>query len=762
MRKFLLATLSILSMSCLALGVACSGGEESSSTSVQEEKPESEIVLLNGFNRYQDVAVIYLDPATFDGSMKLNEDAAYIVEGEGSYKCYINATQANQPNLAFSAATLKNDVTDVTEFGLYIYNDNDYAFDVIITAYAGDTVVCAPVATAEVGANNLVFPINRALVQKTGKVITEYSISFSGVKSESTMYLDNFYVKTTKDPVVLPDAVTAVINAIDAFTDTTPRETVESVIAQYNALSAEDKQCVTNYERLNSMIMPYWLTDLAQAQKDDPKTLLYFDCSFGPLQIKSTTSGVSSYSYSTDMKYGDENGSLKVDFAVTSTNWVNIITTATTLIEEEFIEFYVYNDSDQYKAMCVGWNVPSNSNDESYMILEPKTWTKIVSKSTDLTNSGGSSGAFEICGLSDLTDRRASAPDGTVYISSVIKKGASQEIINARVNEDSNTLFFFDRELGLQQAEETGGTKEFSEDTVFNGESGALKMHYIGNEKAEIALSLAKYKFNPGDYVVTNVYVDLDADYLQLRLGTLYGTHCFNGKWTTVIIPAEAFAESQHFLLEALNDGGDYSPDEDAELSGDVYFTKAKVYTSSQVQNMSEVADTYEFTIGSTAFVGKADFVGTNYGTYNYNDVIYAQWYDTNVALVNDTLRFYARSDSADEETSAKRETAIGLELKEGVQCEGKKLYVIASGLMDDTTMGDLCLQIFTGREDGHFATIRPVAKEVLDDGYVRYEFNLSGEVWSNETLKYFRLWTGHQLIIPDYEAIMIRDIYFS
>lgn len=763
MRKILLATLSILSMSCLALGVACSGTGDSASSATQEEKPVSETIILNGFNRYQDVAVIYLDPATFDGSMKLNEDATYIVEGEGSYKCYINATKANQPNLAFSAATLKNDVTDVTEFGLYIYNDNDYAFDVIITAYAGDTVVCAPVATAEVGANNLVFPINRALVQKTGKLVTDYSISFSGIKGDSTIYLDNFYVKTTKDPVVFPDAVTAVINAIDGFTDTTSRETVESVVAQYNALSAEDKQCVTNYERLNSMIMPYWLTDLAQAQKDDPKTLLYFDCAFGPLQIKNLTAGIASYGYSTEMKYGDESGSLKVDFAVTSTNWVNIVTTAAgAKFDEEFIEFYVYNDSDQYKAMCVGWKVPSNSDDKNYMILEPKTWTKIVSKSTDLTDSGGSSGAFEICGLSDLTNRRANAPNGTLYISSVIKKGAAQEIINARVGDDSTTLFFFDRELGLQQANETGGTKEISEDTVFNGERGALKMHYVGNSKATIALSVAKYKFNPDDYVVTNVYVDLDADYLQLRVGTLYGTHCFNGKWTTVIIPAEAFEGSPYFLLEALNDGGDYKPDEAAELSGDVYFTKAKVYTSAQVKNMSEVADTYDFNIGSTAFVGKVDFFSTNFGTYNYNPTIYGQWYDTKVALINDTLRFYARSDSADNATGAKRQTVVGLELKEGVQCDGKKLYIIASGIMDDTTMGDFCLQIFRSRESGHFATIRPVAKEVLEDGYVRYEFNLSGNTWSNETIKYFRIWTGHQLIIPDYEAIMIRDIYFS
>ena len=112
MKKFLLATLSVLSLSCMAMGVACAGNGGESSSTAQEETQKSDTIILNGFNRYQDVAVIYLDPATFDGSLKLNEDEAYIVEGEASYKCYISGTFANQPNLKLSAAKLKNDITD--------------------------------------------------------------------------------------------------------------------------------------------------------------------------------------------------------------------------------------------------------------------------------------------------------------------------------------------------------------------------------------------------------------------------------------------------------------------------------------------------------------------------------------------------------------------------------------------------------------------------------------------------------------------------
>ena len=53
MRKFLLVILSVLCMFCMALGVGCSllGNNSTSETSSTEEKPQSEIVLLNGFNK---------------------------------------------------------------------------------------------------------------------------------------------------------------------------------------------------------------------------------------------------------------------------------------------------------------------------------------------------------------------------------------------------------------------------------------------------------------------------------------------------------------------------------------------------------------------------------------------------------------------------------------------------------------------------------------------------------------------------------------
>ena len=421
MRKFLLATLSVLCAGFATLGVACKD-----TTDKDNNDGNSDIVVLNGFNHWDDMVIIYLDPATFDGSMKLNKDTTYIAEGNASYKCYIGATMANQPELKLTASGRKNDITDVSQFGLYIYNANDYAFDVIVTAYAGDKVACAPYATAEPGANNLTFDVNRAMIQNTGKVITEYSIAFSGVRADATFYIDNFYLKTTKDEVVITEKAKAVIGDITALPNDATRQTLETVMDKYNALTTAEKQTIANYDRLETLMKPFWLADLSAVRAQDDSKLLYFDVPFAGVQISSKTAGVGSYGYSTEKSYGEESGSLKVDFSVSPTNWVNIATTATAQIDEEYIEFYVYNDSDQYKAMCVGWNVPINAEYPAYMELAPNAWTQVWAKAEHLTNSGKSSGVFEVCGLSDLTDRRASAPKGSLYFSSVTKIRPSQ------------------------------------------------------------------------------------------------------------------------------------------------------------------------------------------------------------------------------------------------------------------------------------------------------------------------------------------------
>ena len=322
---------------------------------------------------------------------------------------------------------------------------------------------------------------------------------------------------------------------------------------------------------------------------------------------------------------------------------------------------------------------------------------------------------------------------------------------------------FFDRELGAMQAVLSGGSTEFAADTLLNGQTGALKLSFTGlqDETSDVpmlSLLTCDYEFNAGDYVVFYVKADIDAQYMAVRVGTKFGTHCVAGKWTQVIFPASALEQSTVLRFYATNDGEKYwSPDVKANMCGDVYVTKAKVYSADQVKNMSEMDSTETYNIGSTAFVGAINYYQK--GTYMYDNVVYASFYDTNVALIGNELRFYARSSHPDyvSDPEEKVHTCIGMELAEA--SDKNKMYIVASGLVFE----EMYVQCFTGRESGHFATAilssNNLSYEVLEDGYVRYCLDLSSY---NKSIKYFRLWTGQRLQMTDVEAVHIRDVYFG
>ena len=89
----------------------------------------------------------------------------------------------------------------------------------------------------------------------------------------------------------------------------------------------------------------------------------------------------------------------------------------------------------------------------------------------------------------------------------------------------------------------------------------------------------------------------------------------------------------------------------------------------------------------------------------------------------------------------------------------GNKMYIVASGLVSD----EVYMQCFRGDYSGHYATAsnsyNNFSYEVLEDGYVRYCFDLSTY---SDAIKSFRLGTGQMLSNYAFELIHIRDVYFG
>ena len=692
-----------------------------------DEKPvESDVVML-GFDKWDDIARFDMNPTYFVGNWLINREPEFIKGGTGSWKIYVDATKANQPNFVMKAAGVKTDITDVKEFTLWAYSDAEEPFDLILTAYAGDEVVASPIAIVQKGENNLSFVLEREPLMQKGKLITEYSISFSGIKGGTTLYLDELTAKITTEPIVLKKEVQDVIDSIASFGANPSKTLVYDTLAKYRALSGKDQKCVTNYNTLKSVVNAYYLDDLATAQIEDPKTWLYFGQPFGEIQVEKITAGISSYSYSTEQKCGDESGSLKVEFTISSTNWLTLSTAATSLPKgntDPSVKFSVYNDSDQVKALCVGWNAPLHPvAQDRFYVIEPREWTEIKCPSSWLYDAGGASGGIQICGLAGVQSGGAQPPEGVMYFSSFTTFDDEKIVKAARVGEDQNTLYLFDQEIGAAQVTSSYDIDiNFTTDVKFGNEAGSLELNVHDQTDPQIIWSKCGYEFNQGDYVVFYVYNDSNRDVIDISLGYTHRQRCYNGQWTMVLWKASDVddnANTWSWLIARNYGASDFAGMSWGNLDGKLYFSKAKVYSAEQIKDLVNVADTYEYTIGNTTLVGKAETAQN--GTYNenpdaFNDVSYSNPY-----YVNGMLRWNINPVTIQEV----RQPKIGFTFKNS--------YEIKSGLYMEVTVkgaveGQVTIQVFNSlgfTDDGHVGTPAGELVRTLDNGFAVYRFNV-------------------------------------
>lgn len=740
MKKLLIFLLSIVCIFSFLMASACNNNN-------QENQAKNEVLIL-GFNTWDDLARFDLNPTTFSGNWKLNTDPEYVFEGSASWKIYVDAALVNEPNFKMNATGVKTDITDVTEFNLWAHSDSETPFDIIITAYAGDEAVCSPKATVEKGENYLSFKLRREALVQRGQMITEYSISFSGIKGGTTLYVDEFSAKTTSEAVVFSQAVQEVIDAIANLGSDPTKEQVESAMEKYRALPTEDKVCVTNYTTLKASIQSFQLSDLADAKLEEPAKWLFFGDSFGEIQVEGASAGIASYMYSTEQKHGDDNGSLKVEFEVSSTKWLTLSTVATSKPESgyPYVEFYVYNDSDQLKAICVGWNAPENPmrpGKSLYYMIAPRRWTKIYCPSSWLYDAGGASGGIQICGLGDLMTGASEPPEGSMYFSSFVTRNDEQIIEQSRVGEDANTLYFFDKEVGTGQVTPAVDVYipyssaidfEYSKDVKFANEAGSLaitsyEVEYPDDERAkkgdpQIKWNTFGYEFNEGDYVAFYVYNDSDCDVVDISLGTAHRQRCYKGEWTMVLWSAADLLENGWSWLIGRNYGEkDYAPIDYNRLTGTVYLSKAKVYSKDQIKDLTTVGATEEYTIGHATLIGNPNVVNNDYDHDNifaFNDPSFKNPY-----YVNGTLRWHALGLKYQDEYAP----LVGFMFKQSYEMTSNcYMYLTVKGAVE----GEIYFQAFNSlvytdgyTGDGHFGSPSGQLVETLENGFAIYKFHV-------------------------------------
>ena len=578
-------------------------GSSSDGGGKENVSQKQEYTLINGFENWDDLQELEINKTLFYGTLSVNRDAQYIGEGKASAKYEIDGVGANNPSFKMLASA-KSDITDVSEFGLYIYNANNYPFSVIISALDGsDGIIYTQDAQAVAGANALSFAVNRQALQTTGSSVAKFQIAFNGVKADSVVYIDNFYAKLDDTKVELDASVKAVVSAIEGL-NRNDRSAVEAVMAQYKALDVNKRKSVHNYNILKSAMDNFWLEDLTAARAQDPATLLFFDKPFAEVQVSSVSQSISACEYTTNFAYGDEAGSLKVSFTKSSVNWVTVDTTADVPVDDGYISLHIYNDSTQDKLVSLGWNGPKGAS--SSWEIKANSWLDIECPSTYLTaNKGG----IQIAGYDN---GKGLAPEGTLYISAVRTFDYDRQYAELRVGDDANTLFFFDSEVGESQINpsEAGVTYGYTNTKSREGENGSMKLTFPGAAAQYSATyGIYGYPYTENDYAVFYVYNDTDCDFISLLFNYDNGVRLAKGEWTMVIRPVSEIANCYlRFMGQNYQEvyGVPTASQVQVNLSGSVYLSKAKVYSSDEIKALSHVAADAEWSIGDTTFVGPA------------------------------------------------------------------------------------------------------------------------------------------------------------
>lgn len=221
------------------------------------------------------------------------------------------------------------------------------------------------------------------------------------------------------------------------------------------------------------------------------------------------------------------------------------------------------------------------------------------------------------------------------------KANENNAIEQARVGEDANTVFFFDRSLGKDQLGEVVEGNVLLDNITYDtsmkieGEQGSTKISFdtITSSKINISFShdICNYKFNDGDYVVFYVYSDFDDDGATLKTtvsSPSYATRLINKTWSMVLVPAIVLENDNEWIV---------APDTAKGLKGCIYLSKAKAIDKSEVIN--GVDENNSFTFSGMEFVGVNE--NQTGADCNGKPNLYNQPADTSVHYINGRLRYY-------------------------------------------------------------------------------------------------------------------------
>ena len=274
------------------------------------------------------------------------------------------------------------------------------------------------------------------------------------------------------------------------------------------------------------------ITGPAEVKED---VIAYYDEIWGSLQGGFYWGDCNKQEFVTDVKYGDEAGSLKITCLKDNQGWNYYILKSpsiTDISKYDYIEFYVYNPTEKDFTIQLLWGGDTK--------CKAGEWTQVKFPVSLIKN-----------GIVDVNNKPIPATDikdltmciwttdmlkGDCFYFSQMRGGYEPEVL------PENLITNFDGATGLNPFNGTSSV-EFVTDVKYGDEKGALKITANGGGEHYVSiLNPLLTDVTAYDYIVFRVYTEKD-----ITAGLLWcaDTACKAGEWTEIRVPVSYFAEGK-------------------------------------------------------------------------------------------------------------------------------------------------------------------------------------------------------------------------
>ena len=377
---------------CLMAGAGC---KTNSPSQPNGKEPLAGIHTFNAFDTFSDIMRLAPNGAQYSTQycMDICKEANYTHDGAGSLRYDFEGGTSPSLVLRIANSLLTDmDVTDLKTVSLWVYNDKEsdekISLDVVDTSLI--SLISQEFELPAKEWTQVVLPVNAIVTKYRSSEIDGFSFKFLTGET-GTFYIDDMRVEfgrviTEEDNAYLAE-VEKIISDIDALPEkitASDSARIEEIFNAYNALPSLYKMGVSNYKDLYVI-----LEDMRQIVYNaetslTERTAFYFDKPWGLTQIQpygvKQQIAYNEIEYSTEIKHGDESGSLKLLFDGDQWNYFAPVAQAT-LSQYDYVSFYVYNEGDLPKVFWFNWEARAN--------IDPGVWTHVEMPTSVFLGQGG-------------------------------------------------------------------------------------------------------------------------------------------------------------------------------------------------------------------------------------------------------------------------------------------------------------------------------------------------------------------------------------